>query len=255
MPLDNMFFDEPVDVKSSGIAKFDEAVGGELRPGLVIFTGEPATAKSALALMMAACSTPQSLYVTCEMPVREVFKRLISRHKHVSLNAIAQKRVSGEQYKTLGNETISELHKMSILDGMAGYVSDDLIRGHINALSTTESVFLVIDSAQAWMAAGLASGQLQDQNAVTKTVQSLVDFAAHQNSYVFVISQKNSKYTELERQLEFAADTVVDFYWERNGNPDAQGNRTLRLTFVKNRHGEAKKQIFLNFIGEYQDFK
>ena len=63
----------------TGLAAVDEALGGDMAPGVHVLQAAPGAAKTALALQMAATCGFPALYVSAEMQLLELLRRVTSR--------------------------------------------------------------------------------------------------------------------------------------------------------------------------------
>src|SRR5437762_2339317 len=63
----------------TSLPRLDEAIGGYFATGLHILQAAPGAGKSAFSLQIAATCQFPSLYITTEMGVLELFRRLIAR--------------------------------------------------------------------------------------------------------------------------------------------------------------------------------
>ena len=255
----------------TGLSKLDETIGGFFANGLHIIQAAPGAGKSAFSLQTAAnCQFP-ALYVTAEMSVLELFRRLISRETETYLGRLKTGELGGKEAMRLALETVKKLPDFAILDGTNGYASPQQILDVAESLKErvgTTQVLVVIDSIQVW--AKTVRGVDTDFAAASEYellnagLGSLSSLASVLKSPVLAVSHRNrvgnrSNDASLHSakgsgEVEYLAESVIDLT-RKDEQPDSNGEVEISLKVLKNRHGVPGLNIPLKFCGRIQKFR
>ncbi|NJM52442.1 MAG: AAA family ATPase [Blastocatellia bacterium] len=249
----------------------DETIGGFFSGGLHILQAAPGAGKSAFSLQIAAnCQFP-ALYITAEMSVLELFRRLISRETETYLGRLKTGELGAEEAMRLAIETAKRLPDFALLDGTNGYASPQQILDVAESLKEragTSQVLVVIDSIQVW--AKTVRGVDNDfvgaseYELINAALGSLSTLASQLKSPVMAISHRNrvgnrSGDASLHSakgsgEVEYLAESVIDLT-RKEDQPDMNGEVEINLKLLKNRHGIPGMSIPLKFCGRIQKFR
>lgn len=255
----------------TGLTRIDETIGGFFANGLHIIQAAPGAGKSAFSLQVAAnCQFP-SLYVTAEMSVLELFRRIISRETETYLGKLKTGELGVKEAMRLALETVKKLPSFAILDGTSGYASPQQILDVAESLkdrAETKQVLVVIDSIQVW--AKTVRGVDNDFAAASEYellnagLGSLSSLASVLKSPVLAVSHRNrvgnrSNDASLHSakgsgEVEYLAESVIDLT-RKDEQPDSNGEVEISLKVLKNRHGIPGLSIPLKFCGRIQKFR
>lgn len=255
----------------TGLTRIDETIGGFFANGLHIIQAAPGAGKSAFSLQVAAnCQFP-SLYVTAEMSVLELFRRIISRETETYLGRLKTGELGVKEAMRLALETVTKLPSFAILDGTSGYASPQQILDVAESLKEragTKQVLVVIDSIQVWaktvrgvdsdfvgaseyelMNAGLGS-----LSSVASVLKSPVLAVSHRNRVGNRSNDASLHSAKGSGEVEYLAESVIDLT-RKDEQPDSNGEVEISLKILKNRHGVPGLSVPLKFCGRIQKFR
>jgi len=248
----------------TSLERVDRALGGFLATGVHVLQSAPGGGKTAFGLQVAASCGFPSLYVTTEMPMLELFRRLIARSTNTFLGRLKTGELSDQELTDLAQRTIEESPWIAILDATASYVRPDTIRDVSIGLKERtgySNVLLVIDSLQYW---ARSVGELSEYERVSLAIRSMSEVAAQLSSPVLAISHRNRQGNKGDGgmfaskgsgDVEYAAESILELAPPfKEVKPDTFGNTIVNLTIHKNRHGEPGRVIPLQFNGRVQKF-
>ena len=251
----------------TGLHRIDESFGGFLAPGLHILQAAPGAGKSAFSLQVSSrCSFP-ALYVTAEMSVLELFRRLISRETKTYLGKLKTGELGVKEANRLALETVQKLPHLAILDGTSGYASPQQIYEIVEALKEkagSSQVLVVIDSIQVWA---------KTVRGVDSELAGLSEYELINQRRCFVVDVIRPKpcfgcLIEIDREIgpdptscckgsgevEYLAESVIDLT-RKDEQPDINGEVEVNLKVLKNRHGIPGVNFPLKFCGRLQTFR
>lgn len=255
----------------TGLTRLDETIGGFFSNGLHILQAAPGAGKSAFSLQVAAnCQFP-CLYLTAEMSILELFRRLISRETETYLGKLKTGELGAKESMRLALETVKKLPQIALLDGTGGYASPQQLLDSAESLkerSGSAQVLVVIDSIQVWAktvrgvdADFVGASEYELLNA---GIGSLSALASHLKSPVLAVSHRNrvgnrSNDASLHSakgsgEVEYLAESVIDLT-RKDEQPDSNGEVEISLKLLKNRHGVPGLNIPLRFCGRIQKFR
>lgn len=241
-------------------------LGGGLLPGLHIVQAAPGAGKTAFALQAAACCGFPCLYVTAEMAVVELFRRVVARTTQTHLSKLRPGCLPTPNLETLIETTIQATPDLSFLDSTITWASPEDIRETaevVFARNSAQKGLIVLDSLQFWAkGSGMGTSEYDTLNAALK---SLVHLANVLSAPILVISHRNRQGNKAAGGLltglhtakgsgdvEYLAESVIDL--EREGNLQTNGKIGISLNILKNRHGIAGTTIPVEFNGVFQSF-
>lgn len=255
----------------TGLTRLDETIGGFFSNGLHILQAAPGAGKSAFSLQVAAkCQFP-CLYLTAEMSILELFRRLISRETETYLGKLKTGELGGRESMRLALETVTKLPNIALLDGTSGYASPQQLLDAAESLkerSGTSQVLVVIDSIQVWAKTvrGVDSDFVgaSEYELLNAGLGSLSALATQLKSPVLAVSHRNrvgnrSNDASLHSakgsgEVEYLAESVIDLT-RKDEQPDSNGEVEISLKLLKNRHGVPGLNIPLRFCGRIQKFR
>lgn len=255
----------------TGLSRLDETIGGFFSNGLHILQAAPGAGKSAFSLQVAAnCQFP-ALYITAEMSVLELFRRLISRETETYLGRLKSGELGAKEAMRLALETVKKLPIFALLDGTNGYASPQQILDVAESLKEragTSQVLVVIDSIQVWAktirGVDVDFVGASEYELINTALGSLSALASQLKSPVLAISHRNrvgnrSNDASLHSakgsgEVEYLAESVIDLT-RKDEQPDINGEVEISLKLLKNRHGVPGLNIPLKFCGRIQKFR
>lgn len=247
----------------TNLRALDEALGGHLAPGVHILQAGPGAGKTALALQIAATCGFPALFITAEMPILELFRRLIARSTGTFLGRLKSGELSTREITALAHQMVEKSPWLAIMDATAGYAEPSLICETVTALrerANSASVLVVVDSIQNWArSCGL---QQSEYEVISAGIRSLADVAAKLSSPILAISHRNRANQEKgglhagkgSGDLEYLAETVLELTREKETRTDITSKVPVGLAIHKNRHGLAGFTLALEFAGRLQLF-
>ena len=252
----------------TGLAMLDEALGGRLAEGLHLLQAAPGAGKTAAALQIAAdCQFP-ALFVSAEMPLLELFRRLIARGTGTYLRRLSSGELTTPQITDLARRTVEKFPALALVDAtIAPSPADDIVTAADALRTRMESpngnVLVVVDSLQAWARGrGVGLKDLSEYDLISGGVVACREIAARLKAPVLAISQRNRAGQAKgglhagkgSGDLEYAAETVAELTVE-DDTRNADDERRVTLSIHKNRHGQAGIEIPLWFSGRLQSFR
>jgi replicative DNA helicase len=255
----------------TGLARFDEAVGGFLSNGLHILQAAPGAGKTAFSLQCASQCRFPSLFITTEMGTLELFRRLISRETGTFLGRLKTGELGGKEAMRLALITAENLPNLAILDGTDSYASPRQILDICGALkkkAETNQILVVIDSIQMWAKSVRGTDAdfagASEYELINAGLSSISALANRLNSPILAISHRNrvgNKNTSASLhsakgsgEVEYMAESVIDLT-RKDEQPDLEGEVEVTLNLLKNRHGVPGISIPLKFCGRIQTFR
>lgn len=253
----------------TGFKRLDENFGGYLAPGIHILQAAPGAGKTAFALQVASDCCFPALYISTEMGLLELFRRLVARSTSTFLGKLKSGEISGKEAERLALATAQKLPHLALMDATQCFADETSILENANNLRErfkSNHVLIVLDSLQMWARSARGVGGLSDVtdydliNSSLKTgsriglkLQAPILAVAHRNR------EGNKKDGGLHASkgsgdLEYTAETVIDLT-RKSDTPDANGDTEVKATFHKNRHGVPGLSFSLMFSGRLQSFR
>lgn len=257
----------------TGLPTLDKILGEYLTAGLHVLQGAPGCGKTALALQTASDCFYPCLYVTTEMPVLELFRRLIARQTKTFLGKLKTGEVGGREAQRLALTTIENLPRMAFMDGTKAYASVEAITRAAEGLAEslkTPHVLIIIDSLTVW-AKSATKGAVEfagigEYEIINHGVNGCLNIANYLNAPVLALSHRNRQANRGEGGLhsakgsgsiEYEAESVLDIEHsdKTDRSPDFHGDLKVKLTAYKNRNGIPNVPVKLIFNGRTQSFR
>lgn len=252
-----------------GIAeKFDKQCRGYLTPGLHILVGMPGSGKSALAAQIAAKAECGVLYVTYEMSVEELMNRNISRETGTWIDKFHDYMVGPNKAAQLYERTKTAMPWVVHFDGTRpGSDLTELKNAAIAAKRNAGSphLLIIIDSVHAMVRNGGLVGpdgrNVSEYTGMNLAVSRLMGIAHELKAVLLLIgeqSKTNMNGTGMSsadsRALEYAPNLFIALECDLGKKSDCDGNLNVTAHFLKNRRGEPRKKVMLNFHGRTMTF-
>jgi replicative DNA helicase len=245
------------------IKKLDEALGGFMANGLHIVQAGPGAGKTALSLQIASnCAFP-TLYVSAEMHLLELFRRLIARTTSTFLGRLKTGELSTDDVRRLARQTAEQAPWVALLDATRSYVNPTAILAAASAIrerAGSSGVLVVLDSLQYW---AKSAGDASEYDLVNAGLRSLCQIASQLSCPVLTISHRNRQGNKGEGgmfsskgsgEIEYGAESILELSREKDTKPDAMGKVPVSLVVLKNRNGADGWVIPLEFTGRLQLF-
>lgn len=255
----------------TGLQKLDGLLGGYLAPGLHVLQGGPGAGKTALALQIASRCYYPCLYVTSEMPLLELFRRLVARETQTYLNKLKTGELGAKETQRLALQTVERLPRFAFMDGTHAHAEPSLIYDAADGLrvkADATTILVVIDSLQMWALGARSSDQQLSAATEYDLINSGLDAAAVIASRlacpVLMISHRNRAgqkdgglhSSKGSGSIEYLAESLIDLSTKRDQpQPDKNSEIEITLSIHKNRHGVAGTNISLLYSGGLQTFR
>ncbi len=260
----------------TGLSSLDEALGGYLSPGVHILQAAPGAGKTAFALQAASDCVYPCLYVTSEMGLLELFRRLIARQTKTFLGRLKSGELGGTESRKLALQTIENLPNMAFMDATQAYASPLLIGEVANALRDrhkSDHVLIALDSLQIWAKSARRAERKDtdkkdfapatEYDLISAGLDSISGIASRLQCPILAISHRNRAGNKSDGglhagkgsgDLEYGAETVIDLT-RKDETPDANGETRIKATMQKNRHGIPGVSYDFAFSGRLQTFR
>lgn len=257
----------------TGLYSVDQLLGTYLSPGLHVLQGAPGCGKTAFALQSASdCAFP-CLYVSAEMPLLELFRRLIARQSKTFLGKLKTGEIGGKEAQRLALATIEKLPHLALMDCTRGYADVEAIctaaEGLGEAMQSSQ-VLIIIDSLTVWAKAAVRNSAdligIGEYEIINQGVLGCTNIANFLRSPVIALSHRNRQGNKSEGGLhaakgsgsiEYEAESVLDLeHTDRDSRaPDSNGDVKIKITAHKNRNGIPNISVPLLFNGRTQAFR
>ena len=261
---------------STSISKIDERNGG-FKPGqMIVVAARPGIGKSALMGSIATNAASKNSTVgviSLEMPVVDVFSRIISAETNVPFSTIDRNRLFDEAQKNLVYSKIATLSRLPIFFSETAQVSIFDIRAKAEQLQRRKGLdMLVIDYLQLIESSGTSKNTTRE-NEVSKISRGIKLIAMDLKIPVIVLAQLNrnvesrtgkARYPILSDlresgSIEQDADVVMFLHsdFKAGHETDENGNSTESerdIIVAKWRNGESDLHIKLKFDGPTMKF-
>jgi replicative DNA helicase len=260
----------------TGLSSLDEALGGYLSPGVHILQAAPGAGKTAFALQTASDCVYPCLYVTSEMGMLELFRRLIARQTKTFLGRLKSGELGGAESRKLALQTIEKLPNLAFMDATQAYASPLLIGEVANSLRDrykSDHVLIALDSLQIWAKSARRAERKDtdkkdlalatEYDLISAGLDSVSSIASRLQCPILAISHRNRAGNKSDGglhagkgsgDLEYGAETVIDLT-RKDETPDANGETRIKATMQKNRHGIPGVSYDFAFSGRLQTFR
>lgn len=242
----------------TGLKTLDRELGGALESGIHVLHGMPGSGKTALGLQVACRAGCPALIVTCEMAPLELLRRIVARETGTFLGRLRDHEMGPAASLALAQRGIAAAPDVAILDATRDFVAADKLEEVAAVVKADrEHILIVIDSAHSW-AAGIAN--VPEYDRLNAALDALRRIASELDCPILTTAERNRasmgtgglNASAGTRRFEYGGESVWDLAAE--GEPDATGEKTVKLTLQKNRNGTAGKSLSLRFHGALQRF-
>jgi len=250
----------------TGFASLDEELGGYLTPGLHVLLAAPGAGKTAFALQVGAqCGCP-CLFVTAEMRVAELVRRVTARVTGTYLGWLRGGKMTEAQLQGVVERAAAACERLAFYDGTETPAVANTIRDAAAAVRGERfdagHVLLVLDSLTDWAGGGIG-GASEEYAATEAALTALKGVALSLPAPVLCVVHRNraGQRGDAESRLfsgkgtgriEYISETVINL--EPNGEPGADGKTEIILRLLKNRNGQRGKALLFTFEGRLQEF-
>jgi replicative DNA helicase len=254
----------------TGLNKLDDFFGGYLAPGIHVVQAAPGAGKTAFSLQMASDCVYPALFVSAEMGLLELFRRLIARQTKTFLGRLKTGEISGNQAKDLAVRTVQRLEHLKIMDATRYYASPlhiietaKIFRDQMQ----TDHILIIIDSLHVWARAAKHSNpdleQSDEYSLINHAISSINGIAAALKCPVVTIAHRNREgnkgsgglhAAKGSGSIEYEAESVLDLNKETESE-NASSEIEVRAKLQKNRNGVAGATVKLAFNGALQSFR
>ena len=243
-----------------------DALTDGLRPGLICCHAQSGIGKTAFALQVAAQVAAPVLFVTCEMSVPALARRIVSRVHHVSGRELMSAARSVEDEVAMATEALATVPNLHFIDATIVPAKSDFISEQLGWLKHADPhghALLVIDSLHSWV--GPLTADLQDvseYDGINTAMVALREIAQKHDVPVLFIAERNrAKMQEGglsavagSRAPEYRSDIVLSLDRPEDDDSDPVLPRNLILNVLKNRHGPAGVRVAFTFDGATMSF-
>lgn len=248
----------------TGFADLDKELSGGMRPGNLIFiAGRPSMGKTSLAVQMGlnvAQTAQPVLVLSMEMADQELTDRLISNVGNVSLDAVLQGRIVGEDGDRI-MAAVERLHALPlVIDDQGGLTLYEVASKARSVKRKYGLSLLVVDYIQ------LMTGDGDNRNSQLEQIsRGLKSLAKELQIPIIVLSQLSRKCEERNNKrpmlsdmresgaLEQDADVVLFVYRDEFYHQDSPEKGTAEIIIGKNRQGKTGT-VRLAYIGDRTRF-
>ena len=245
-------------------SRLDSITDGML-PGLICIHADPGVGKSAFALQVATEVDAPVLYVTAEMSVRELTRRVVAQVGNKSRRQLFSAQMGDTETEVaVFRKVMDSLPHLEFLDASTVKCTPDFIDRQLKYLRENDPdghALLIIDSLHAWLGPLTEDmGDISEYAAINEAMKSMRKLAQRHNIPVMFIAERNRLgQIKGSRSPEYRSDIVLTLDDER----DDEGNKTqtdpalpriLVLEVLKNRNGPPGDKVTMLFSGDTQTF-
>ncbi len=249
---------------ATGLKTLDFQIGGALpKVGPCMVLGNTGAGKTAFVSQIAAnCGFP-ALFVTTEMAPAELFRRHMARVNSQFLGRFKSGELTSYEVETMAKHTAEAMPHLSFVDATIAVARRDYLLDCIErARGDAKTLLLVIDSLHTWTrAAYLEKPEYEALNEGLRAIQSLCHEA--QCGALVVCEQNRASIKDGtsgnvnagagSRFIEYSAEIVFDL--QASKELDGAGEKEVKVTLAKNRHGASGTSVKLQFNGALQRFR
>jgi replicative DNA helicase len=247
----------------TGFRKLDQALGGWLQQGLHMVLAQPGVGKTAFALQVAASCGFPALFVTCELSVLELARRVVARVENVPASKLKSGELEPAVSVTMARSGLATCPELALVDATRDYVAPDSLRdAALQARGSAEHVLIVLDSLQSW--AEMCQARSSEYERLNAALLDLRSVTSELRCPAIVISERNRQAMQVggmsagagTRRIEYVAETILDLEGpEDSKGASVNGETAIVLRIVKNRHGAAGTPTRMRFTGALLRFE
>jgi hypothetical protein len=246
----------------TGLPKLDQALGGFLQPGLHPLHGNTGSGKTALALQIAASCGCPALFVSCEMSLLELTRRVVARTTSTYLGRLKSGELMPEEVTTRFRLACAAVPLLTLVDATMTYPNSEWLLSLAEAVrGESRDVLLVLDSLHAWVDAS-PEGTMEYE-ALNVAVERLRSLGARLSAPVLMLAERNRASMNSgglnagagSRKIEYRGESTWDLDRNMEKGEDASGEVPVTVKLAKNRHGVQGIGVKLSFNGALQRFR
>jgi replicative DNA helicase len=258
----------------TGFPIFDRELGGFIAPGFTTLLAAPSCGKSALCLQIGAqCECP-CIYVSSEMDVVSLFRRVVARTTGQFLDDLRGGKLSDETLAGLMEKALKATSMLSIKDALTQPFTVEEIIKEGQALKTrfdSERVLIIIDSFTDWAfscAYANPSTQASERQIIEAALESTKSIRAALDCPIIGIVHKSrsgqgktgadAMFSGKESgRIEYFSENLWSLEPKESETPHTLNNHVSEvvLALVKNRHGVKGAEVTLDFEGRKMEFR
>jgi replicative DNA helicase len=224
-----------------------------------------------MALQVASDCRYPALFVSAEMGLLELFRRLIARSTQTFLGKLKSGEIAGANARNLALQTVEKLPHLAMMDATQAYAAPALIADVAEGLKEkmqAEHLLIVVDSLQVWAKSVRAIGgdvaTASEYDVINSGLFAAAGIASRLACPVLMISHRNRvgnkeggglHSAKGSGDVEYCAESILDLSVKQDQQPDAMGETDVAVKVLKNRHGVPGISASLKFSGRLQEFR
>jgi replicative DNA helicase len=254
----------------TGLSKLDDYFGGYLAPGIHVLQAAPGAGKTAFSLQTASDCVYPAIFVSAEMGLLELFRRLIARQTKTFLGRLKTGEISGDAAAKLAVSTAQKMAHLRVIDATRAYASPNIIVNAARGLREkfqTDHVLVILDSLHVWARSARQMSddlmQADEYALINGALSSIASIATILKCPVVTVSHRNREgnkgsgglhASKGSGSIEYEAESVLDLNKETE-TVNANGELDIIAKLQKNRNGIAGASVKLAFNGALQSFR
>lgn len=246
----------------SGLPTLTREFAGAFWPGLHFMHGTPGAGKTALALQIAASCGCPCLFISCEMGLLELLRRITARVTDTYLGRLKSGELEPEDSLVLVKRAVIQAPMLTLVDATQAFASQDWIIDQARQCQgDAQHLLIIVDSLHSWAESNpTATTEYETLNCA---IRALKVIAATMGCPVLAVTERN-RASMVEggpnagagtRKIEYGAETVLELNREKGAVVDVNGEVPVTLRISKNRNGAPGRTITVLFHGALQRFR
>lgn len=247
----------------TGLDKLDLELGGAFAEGVHVLLGNTGTGKTALAAQVATSCRCPCLFISTEMSLLEMLRRLTARLTKTYLGKFKTGELAPQIAAQLVRQAAQQAPGLVLADATLAFPTREWIRVAATATrrdSESRHLLIVLDSLHTW--ADMAPGDVDEYTRLNMALAALRQLASGLRCTVLVTAERNRAAMRAggvnagagSRKIEYGAESVLDLDRDPDAQEDAAGEVPITLKMAKNRNGAAGRKVELRFHGALQQF-
>lgn len=249
--------------------KLTELWGGYIPNGLHMILGSAGDGKTALALQIAAgCGCP-CLYISCEMTIAELLRRITARETTTYLNKFKDGTYSEAATRSMVATSIASSPNLFIAKADEAYADIPWIEEQAQITrGDSEDLLIILDSAHSWLESAdkETKGESSEYEVTNLAVRDLRNLAKRLKCPIIAIAERNRASANKgapkdklgaaagSRKWEYGAETIMNLDRDEDQPKEHGAETRITLTINKNRNGQSKKTVHFCFAGGFQRY-
>jgi adenosyl cobinamide kinase/adenosyl cobinamide phosphate guanylyltransferase len=247
-----------------GFERLDKVTDG-IHPGLIALHGPPGVGKSAWALQVAQQVDAPVLYLTAEMAIEELVRRMVARTARKPMGELLSATLSREEEAMLVSSAL-DTSQVRFVDASTTQVSLAYmveVLTDLRKVSRDGHAMLIVDSLHTWINQFLAEAEDgTEYNAINYGVNELRRIANHLSIPVMIVCERNRasmadgglSAVAGSRTVEYRSDIVFGMDKASEQHDDHGIVKDITLSVLKNRSGGSGVELTYSFNGSYMGF-